>query len=123
MVMMDEVTKIESVLRGKQLRIWKQKQIKVKRKVRKALKMPFVGKTVEQKAILSDVLVMYEDILDFLLYAEFKCTAGYMQKVNAFLELERTAFDYPIKLEYKPGNMLELMQLILLHHNRIDDDL
>ena len=73
---MEEVTKIESVLRGKQLRIWKQKQIKVKRKVRKALKIPMIGKTAEQKAIQSDVLVMYEDILDFLLYAEFKCTAA-----------------------------------------------
>ena len=93
---------------------------KLKRKVRKALKIPIVGKNKRQKAILKDIGLMYEDLLDVLLKDEFKGEKQYLASIDNFLDLETKAYSYPYKLKYKVGDMHKLIASILLQHDLMD---
>ena len=99
---------------------FKQKVTKVRRKVRKALKIPIFNKTAHQKAILLDVPKMYEDLLDYMVRCKYSNEAEYLGQIATFLELETIAMDHKTKLSYQVGKMEETIKLILLQHEYLD---
>lgn len=89
---------------------------KVQKQLKKVGKFPVFKRTEYQKALLSDILVMNEDLLDVVYRDKFKTVLDYLKTIRAYLSLEHITFNYSHPLEYKVGKMSDLVKLILLHH-------
>lgn len=97
------------------------KKIKaVQKRLKKVAKMPRFKRTEYQKALLSDILVMNEDLIDVVYAEKFTSEKDYLDTINSFLSLEHITFKYNYPLKYIVGKMDKLVLLILMHHEIYD---
>jgi hypothetical protein len=76
--------------------------------------------TKEQKAIISDLEYMLEELADYLLEDSFEDLEDYLWCIDCYLKLEEKAFGYKYPLKYEIGKMRELSNLIFLQHKKLN---
>jgi len=97
------------------------KKIKtVQKRLKKVAKIPRFKRTEYQKALLADILVMNEDMLDVVYQEKFTSKKDYLDTIDSFLNLEHITFKYEYPLKYIVGKMDKLVLLILMHHEIYD---
>jgi len=97
------------------------KKVKViQKKLIRVFNIPLFKKTEHQKALLLDVRMMHEDLLDVLFNAKIESQKHYISLIDAFLDLECKAYEYKARLVYKVGEMDKVVKAILLQHGFID---
>ena len=114
---------LQELLYKRQLdKVFKQKVTKVRRKIRKAMRIPIFNRTAYQKAILLDVGKMYEDMLDYLILkqCEFNNESEYLAQVALYLDFERVSHDHSVRLTYEVGSIEKVIILILKQHEYLD---
>lgn len=95
--------------------------LKLCRKVKRLFRLKFFEKLNEkQTVIIEDISDMTVGMVDFLLLDDFKTLEQYFESINAFLEFEQETFFYMTLLNYEPGNMKRISELIRLNHQIID---
>lgn len=72
--------------------------------------------------LLLDITFMYEDIVDYLLIENYKNVKEYIACVDAYLDLESTAYEHKVKVTYKVGAMFEITKYLLLCYNEYRQD-
>lgn len=113
---MTEATKIQAALKREQDKVFKDKFLKVLYKIQ-ALKEPA---KVRQSLCLDLQGCNSEDLLDVLLEAKFKSELEFINTVNAFLDLETRAYEYPVELKYEIGKMKQITDFIVLFHRQYE---
>lgn len=113
---MNEANKIEAKLVKKQNREF----ANMFHKVASKLKSIQSTKSAKKRLIKDLENCNSIDLVHFLTLADFKTQKEYITCINAFLELETTAYQYPYKLEYKVGSMKTITKLITLFHRKLE---
>lgn len=113
---MTEATKIQAALKREQDKIFKDKFLKVLYKLQ-AVKE---DRKIRQSLCLELQGCNSEDLLDVLLAAPIKTKIDFVNIVNAFLDLETRAYEYPVSLKYEIGKMRQITDFIVLFHRQYE---
>lgn len=113
---MNEATKIQLALKREQDKTFKAKFLKVLYKIQ-ALKEP--AKT-RQNLCIDLQGCNSEDLMDVLVNDTFKSELDFIATVNAFLDLEAKAYEYPVTLKYEVGKLKQITDFIVLFHKQYE---
>ena len=113
---MTEANKIQAALKREQDKTFKAKFLKVLYKINK-LKEP----AKVRQSLCADLMgCNSEDLLDVLVLDNFKSESDFIKTVNAFLDLESKAYEYPVTLTYEVGKLKQITDFIVLFHRQYE---